>query len=247
MEVRYYKWYSYNLNRDMEYKVYGEQGIPFFYFPTQYQRFYEAENRGIIHELSKYIEEGKLFVIAVDSIDSESLSNTTYWDKRKRLELQEAYHNYFTNELYEVIKKDYNPYSLPVLFGMSFGAYQAMNFFIRRPMLYKGVFALSGIYNIRFFINDYYDDLSYLNSPIDQIRLMNNDYYLDIYRHKKIVMVVSSGAYEESSINDTYDLQQSFLHREILNVEAYYWTSNYPHDWSSWKTYLNFYIRDFLY
>ena len=48
MEVRYYKWYSYNLNRDMEYKVYGEQGIPFFYFPTQYQRFYEAENRGII-------------------------------------------------------------------------------------------------------------------------------------------------------------------------------------------------------
>ena len=74
MEVRYYKWYSYNLNRDMEYKVYGEQGIPFFYFPTQYQRFYEAENRGIIHELTKYIEERHLLGQKEEIRASRSLS-----------------------------------------------------------------------------------------------------------------------------------------------------------------------------
>ena len=29
MEVRYFKNYSYNLNRDMEFKVYGHRGKPF--------------------------------------------------------------------------------------------------------------------------------------------------------------------------------------------------------------------------
>ena len=80
------KWYSYSLNRDMEYMVYGSKGVPFFYFPTQYKRFYEAYDEGVIATLSYYIEAGKMFVIAVDNIDCESLSNFASWDKKKRLE-----------------------------------------------------------------------------------------------------------------------------------------------------------------
>lgn len=54
--INYEKWYSHNLNRDMEYKVYGNKGIPFIYFPTQYKRFYEAEDEGVIETLAYYIE-----------------------------------------------------------------------------------------------------------------------------------------------------------------------------------------------
>ena len=44
MEVRYFKNYSYNLNRDMEFKVYGHAGRPCLVFPAQSGRFYDFEN-----------------------------------------------------------------------------------------------------------------------------------------------------------------------------------------------------------
>ncbi len=41
MEVRYYKGYSYNLNREMEFKVYGHRGKPVLFIPCQAGRFYD--------------------------------------------------------------------------------------------------------------------------------------------------------------------------------------------------------------
>ena len=44
MEVQYFKRYSYNLNRDMEFKVYGHAGRPVLYIPCQDGRFFDFEN-----------------------------------------------------------------------------------------------------------------------------------------------------------------------------------------------------------
>ena len=55
MNVEYYKELSHELNRDMEFKVYGHTGIPCLVFPAQNGRFYDFENFGMIdaaHELS---------------------------------------------------------------------------------------------------------------------------------------------------------------------------------------------------
>ena len=41
MKTAYYKEYSYNLGRDMEYKVYGHAGEPVIVFPSQDGRFYD--------------------------------------------------------------------------------------------------------------------------------------------------------------------------------------------------------------
>ncbi len=239
------KWYSYSLNRDMEYMVYGSKGVPFFYFPTQYKRFYEAYDEGVIATLSYYIEAGKMFVIAVDNIDCESLSNFASWDKKKRLERQEEYYNYITTELYLSLAKEYDFTQKPVCLGMSFGAYQAMNMLIRRPDLFSGVFAMSGIYKITYFISDYYDELAFLNCPIDSIKLLKDESYINLLRSKKIVVVVSSGAFEEESLKETTALETVMREKQIP-AEFYYWTDNYPHDWPSWKIYLDYYIKNFL-
>ena len=39
MEVRYFKGYSYNLNREMEFKVYVHRGKPVLFIPCQAGRF----------------------------------------------------------------------------------------------------------------------------------------------------------------------------------------------------------------
>lgn len=74
MKVEYFKKYSNCLQRDMEFKIYGHGGIPLLVFPAQDGRFYDFENFGMINTISDKIEEGKVQVFCIDSVDSESWS-----------------------------------------------------------------------------------------------------------------------------------------------------------------------------
>ena len=44
MKIEYHKYWSSNLNQDMEFKVYGHAGKPVIVFPAQAGRFYEFED-----------------------------------------------------------------------------------------------------------------------------------------------------------------------------------------------------------
>ena len=74
MQINYHKSYSYHLNRDMEFKVFGHAGIVLLAFPSQDGRFYDYENRNLIQSISYQIDQGKVMVLCCDSIDGESWS-----------------------------------------------------------------------------------------------------------------------------------------------------------------------------
>ena len=56
MKVEYYKEYSHELNRDMEFKVFGHAGKPCLVFPSQDGRFFDYEDMGMIEAAREYIE-----------------------------------------------------------------------------------------------------------------------------------------------------------------------------------------------
>lgn len=62
----------------MEYKVFGSRGKCLIYFHTQYNKYYEIEDKGAVHVLSRYIESGQIILVSIDNIDNESLSNFSY-------------------------------------------------------------------------------------------------------------------------------------------------------------------------
>ncbi len=62
----------------MEYKVYGSKGKCLIYFPAQYNKYYEIEDKGVVHVLSRYIESGQIILVSIDDIDNEFLSNFSY-------------------------------------------------------------------------------------------------------------------------------------------------------------------------
>ena len=78
MYTEYYKEYSYNLDRDMEFKVYGHAGIPFIVFPCQNGKFYDFENRkALIDKLSEldcvkhiYPTDANFVLVRVDDADA---------------------------------------------------------------------------------------------------------------------------------------------------------------------------------
>ena len=102
MKVEYFKKYSNCLQRDMEFKIYGHGGIPLLVFPAQDGRFYDFENFGMINTISDKIEEGKVQVFCIDSVDSESWSDEC-GDKRHRVYIMEQWYYYVVDELVPTI------------------------------------------------------------------------------------------------------------------------------------------------
>ena len=239
MKVEYFKEYSHSLGRDMEFKVYGHAGKPCIAFPCQNGRFFDYESRGLINSISWYIEQGKIQVFCVDSVDEESWSQE-WGDPRRRIERQEQFYNYICNELVHRVY-EINTYgngggvaSGIMAYGCSMGAYHAANFFVRRPDIFDSVLALSGIYKASFFFKGYSDDLTFLNSPIDSLHAMHLDHhYLDLYRKSRIILCVGQGNWEEECLNNTREMDKEF---KAHNVPAWcdYWGYDKPHDWPSW-------------
>ena len=154
MKVEYYKEYSNILGRDMEFKVFGHAGKPCIAFPAEAKRFYDYEDHGLIGAMEPYIEQGRIQVFCVDSLDNESWS-ATWKNPKDRILAQDAYFNYIINEFVPRVYEINNSNSNGIMtFGLSLGAYHALNFLVRRPDIFNQVLALSGIYHSGFFIKE---------------------------------------------------------------------------------------------
>ena len=103
MHTEYRKEYSKYLDREMEFKVYGHDGKPCLVFPPQDGKFTDYENFKMVETLSDYIEQGKLRLFCVDSVDRESWSDKE-GNPRYRAEMQEKWFNYITNEIVPFIQ-----------------------------------------------------------------------------------------------------------------------------------------------
>ena len=75
MKREWHKWYSHRLGRDMELMVYGHDGVPAVVFPTSQGRFFEFEERGMVDAVRDKLEDGRLQLFCVDSVDAESWYN----------------------------------------------------------------------------------------------------------------------------------------------------------------------------
>ena len=91
MEIRYFKHWSFSLNRDMEFKVYGSgQGKAVIFIPCQGGRFFDFEGFHMIDHWAPFIESGRCTVYAVDSIDNEAWA-AQGCDNRWRIENHEKW------------------------------------------------------------------------------------------------------------------------------------------------------------
>ena len=83
--------------------------------------------------------------------------------------------------------------------GASFGAYHAANTILKHPDLFKRCLALSGVYDIRRFMDGDYDDNFYFNNPVDYVASLSDGYYLHHLSQCDIRLATGSGPYEDSA------------------------------------------------
>ena len=151
METNQFKWYSQALGRDMECKVWGHAGHPVLFIPCQDGRYFDFENFKMTDVWGPWIESGQVMVLGIDTIDLETWSNR-HGDGRWKAERHEAWIRYITDEVvpflrnYANEKNGWEGYPGIITFGCSLGATHAANLYLRRPDLFDGTLALSGIY-----------------------------------------------------------------------------------------------------
>lgn len=237
MEVRYFKNYSYNLNRDMEFKVYGHRGKPVLFIPCQAGRFFDFENFHMDDVFRPYIDAGEIMVFSIDTIDNETWANKE-GDPRQRIEQHERWFHYIVDEIVPQIHHlagERNWCQMPIMpFGCSMGAMHAANLFFRRPDLFDSVLALSGVYDSFDSFGGYMDDLVYQNSPYHYLSGMPSDHpYIQMYNERKIILCVGQGAWEDVLKESTARLE-GVLREKGIHAWVDFWGYDVAHDWDWW-------------
>lgn len=237
MQTQYNKWYSPSLGREMEIKSYGHAGRPVLFIPCQDGRFFDFENYHMSDTWAPWIESGRVTVFSIDTIDLETWSdrqgNAAY-----RINLYEAWIRYITDEVVPYMRNFANErngwtgFPGVITFGCSLGATHAANLFFRRPDLFDGVLALSGLYGAEYGFGDYMDEKVYNNSPVHYLAGMPADHpYIELYNRKRGVICVGQGPWE---LTDETRRLDAVLKDKGINLWFDYWGHDVAHDWPWW-------------
>ena len=229
MRRDYHNWYTHRLDRHMELLAFGHAGTPVLAFPTSRNRFFEYEDHGVIQVLSPKIEAGQLQVFCVDSIDNESWYNKSI-HPHDRVRRQIAYEEYV---LYEVVPfiRGVNGAQQISLTGCSLGAYQALNFTLRHPDVASACISMSGSFDMKPFMDGYYDDYFYFNNPVDYLPGTTDTWFLDRYRPIRFVLGVGDWDICLGENRRMADILEAKQIPRWLDV----WTGGELHDWPLWQ------------
>jgi esterase/lipase superfamily enzyme len=227
MRRDYHNWYSHRLGRNIELLAFGHAGVPVLVFPTSQGRFFEYENAGMIRVISQKIESGNTQVFCVDSIDSESWYNRGI-HPHERVMRHIAYETYILYEVLPLIK-GVNGAEQICTTGCSLGAYHALNFALKHPDLASTCIAMSGSFDMRSFMDGYYDNEFYFNSPFDYIPNLTDSWFLERYQKMKLAV----GDHDIC-------LGENFRMADLLGKKGIphwldVWTGGERHDWPLWQ------------
>ena len=245
MESHYFKDYSPALGRDMELKVWGHHGRPVLFIPCQDGHFNDFEGFHMTDTWAPWIESGRVMVFSIDTLDIETWSNKS-GDPGWRGWRQEQWVHYITDEVvpfmqaYAMEKNGWDAAPGVLTFGCSLGATHAANLFLRRPDLFDGCLALSGIYTASYGWDGYMDENVYNNSPVDYMANMPADHpYISMYNDRKGIICVGTGAWELPE--STARLDEIFKSKGI-HIWCDFWGSDVNHDWPWWHKQVAYFV-----
>ena len=235
--------YSHALERDMHIMIHGHGGMPVLCFPTQDSMCHNYEDFGVVDHLSDYIDGGRLQLFVVDTVDKESWSARD-GDKVWRAARQEQYFHYIVDEVMPLIHERNG--DAPAVIGLSMGANHAAITFLRRPDLFRGMIALSGVYDSDLFFDGWMNETLYESSPERFLPNMPADHpYIPLYNRRRIIFCVGQGAWEEDGVRTLRNLERIFREKDI-HAWCDFWGYDVNHDWPWWFKQLRYFLPHML-
>jgi esterase/lipase superfamily enzyme len=240
MHEERHRWHSPSLNKEMPIAVYGHYGFALLMIPTAAADYLEYQRFGLIDALAPMIDAGKVKVFSVNSINTESWMNKQMDGAHKAIR-QNQFNEYIFNEVVPFIKNATSPETPIILCGASFGAFHSVNLYFKRPDLFNGVIAMSGVYDLMEYTNGYYDEQVYFNSPIHYIPNEEDHDTLEKMRKGKIIIATGSGSFEDPEANKRFS---QVLTSKSIPHTLDIWGNDIHHDWPTWLKMLPHFLRE---
>lgn len=235
MKEDYHKWYSNRLGRDFEMLVFGHTGLPVVLYPTSYGRYYENKERGLIGAIAPLIEGGHIKVYCPDGIDKDTWYNK-HIHPADRVRGHQRYEEVIA---YEVVPRGMyeTNHDKIIMSGCSFGGLHALNFSCHYPHLVSYLISMSGGFEIRSFLDGYYDDFCYQFNPAEYVPNLEGE---TLEKIQKIGVILGAG--ERDICKDSnYDMSHKLNEKGVTH-----WFDIKPravHDWDTWHAVFPEYLK----
>jgi esterase/lipase superfamily enzyme len=228
MKEDYLRWHTPHLSRDFEMLMFGHAGYPVILFPTSLGRYYQNKDFGLIQSVAPLIDAGRVKIYCPDGIDAESWYNKGI-HPADRVRTHLAYENVILHDVVPRAQRDTHRHHVAVA-GASFGGYHAANFAFRHPHLVGAMISLSGAFDIKQFLDGYYDDNCYFNNPPDYLPNLGDERQLAQVRQMSIVL----GTGEWDSCRNENHRLSAILHTKGIGhrLDDRKWCG---HDWNWWR------------
>jgi esterase/lipase superfamily enzyme len=233
-------WYSPALDKEMPIAVYGHYGDALLMIPTAAADYLEYERFQLIEALRPLIDAGKIKIFSVNSINTESWMNKPMEGAHKAIR-QNQFNEYIFNEVVPFIKTFTSNETPIISCGASFGAFHSMNLFLKRPDLFSGVIAMSGVYDLMEYTDGYYDEQVYFNSPSHYIPNLTDPTILEKIRKGRIVIATGSGNHEDPNANRRFS---DVLNSKSIPHRLEIWAADVHHDWPTWRKMLPYFLGE---
>ena len=245
MEGRHVSLWSPAIGGEGEVIAYGHWGRPLLVFPSQQGPAWQYEERGMIDAIAPLIEAGRVKVYAVDSFDSGS------WYREdlaleERARLHGLYEDWVLNQVVPFVQEDAQTAEVAVT-GVSFGAYHAANFALRRADLFPLAICQSGVYDVSRVAGGERGDAVYFNNPADYVAHLGGD-HLDWLRGRvSLVLVCGQGMWEDTTgaLESTRSFAGQLVEKGIPH-ELDVWGHDSPHDWPAWRAQIAHHLPRFV-
>jgi esterase/lipase superfamily enzyme len=234
----YHRWHSSRLGIELGVVVYGHWGQPLLGFPTSAGDEWELEGQSMVGALSDFIDGGRVKLYSVNSINGLSFYNKGAHPFHRSY-VQSVFDSYLREEVVPFVWDNCQSQVAISTMGSSFGAYHAANSLFKHPDVFKRCFAMSGVYDLKNFMDGMYDNNFYFNNPVDYLANLSDSWYYQQLASCDIHLITGTGPWEHSG--PTYRLSEVLSSKGIRH-SVDNWGPEGGHDWPFWKNEMREYI-----
>jgi esterase/lipase superfamily enzyme len=225
--------------------AYGHWGRPVLAFPSEQGPCWQYEERGMVDAIGSLVESGRVKLYCVDSWDAGTWqAHDVPLEERARRHA--AYEGWILDEVVPWITGDAGGAAEVLLTGVSFGAYHAANFALKRADRFPLAICQSGVYDVSGVGWGERADALYFNNPMDYVVHLHGDHLAWLRDRVSILLVCGSGQWEDTTgaLESTRRFS-GLLAEKGIRHEIDVWGPEFPHDWPAWRAQLAHHLPRF--
>lgn len=219
----------------------GHYGVPLLLFPTAGGDPEEVERFHLIGKLEPFIQEGRLKVYSIDSLNGRIW--LTHPDIAHRVWMHRQFDEYLRQEVVPWIHQDCQSSDVGIVTaGASIGALNALNSVCRHPDVFRTAICMSGTYDIQKWLEGQWFEDFYFHSPLLFVPGLGGS-HLEKLQQCQVILATGQGKYEEPG--ESWKVAHALGDKKVPN-RVDLWDHSWDHDWETWRAMLPRYVQEVL-